>query len=679
MTTKTELKVTVLDMQPIDPPTGGGRLRLFGLYRGLGPNIRAQYVGSYDWPGPGVRRQNLSDMLEEVLVPLSSEHFGAAESRAKAVGGKTIIDVTFHRLGTLSTAYVTAARNAAAEADIVVFSHPWVFPLVRETLEVGRQLIVYDAQNVEGLLRTSLLDDGGVGSEVAREVVAVEAALCHAAQLILACSQVDREAFSRIYDVPPERVRVVPNGAFTEALQPPTVEERARLRSEYSVTNKPLAVFLGSKYGPNLEAARFIGERLAVALPGVEFVVVGGAGDGVPKGAPVRAPGVVSETEKLDWLRLADVAINPMFSGSGTNIKMLEYMSAGLPVITTPIGARGIETGRVAFAVAEPSEFSDRVAGIVADSELRKRLGGAARVEAMCHYSWERISGRLGHILQNHFVHYRKEPFFSIVVATFERHVTLCNLIELLALQSFRDFEVIVVDQSREPWAERDRSWGVDLRYVWTDVRGAVAARNVGASIACGSVIAFTDDDCEPSLEWLAAAQRVLDRADIAGLEGLILSDHLGDPEWRPVTNGSFEGGFMTANLFIRSRVFHAIGGFDLRFDHPHFREDTDLGWRAEKHGAIPFSREAWVFHPAQPRSVERESLANRSLFFEKDALLLLKHPRKYCELFEREGQWRHNPLFWQNFLQGVDTWGIELPPSIARLVPEELRQQIRR
>ena len=46
--------VTVLDMQPIDPPVGGGRLRLLGLYHALGADLRATYVGTYDWPGQAV-------------------------------------------------------------------------------------------------------------------------------------------------------------------------------------------------------------------------------------------------------------------------------------------------------------------------------------------------------------------------------------------------------------------------------------------------------------------------------------------------------------------------------------------------------------------------------------------------------------------------------------------------
>ncbi len=46
----------------------------------------------------------------------------------------------------------------------------------------------------------------------------------------------------------------------------------------------------------------------------------------------------------------------------------------------------------------------------------------------------------------------------------------------------------------------------------------------------------------------------------------------------------------MTANFFLRAEAFHTLNGFDLLFDNPHFREDTDLGWRALDLGRVPFS-----------------------------------------------------------------------------------------
>jgi glycosyltransferase involved in cell wall biosynthesis len=671
------LDVAILDMQPIDPPTGGGRLRLLGLYHRLGGDLKARYVGSYDWPGPGARRQMLSPTLEEQLVPLSAAHFAAEKVRSKAAGGRGVIDTTFHQLASLSPDYVAAARQAASGADIVVFSHPWIYPLVREGLDPKRQLIVYDAHNVEGLLRVELLDDGdGGGSKVAREVVRQEFALCHAAHLVLACSDEDRAAFIRLYGVPPERTRLAANGAFTEALTPPTAEEKAAARHALGLSDAPVALFIGSNYGPNVEAARFIAATLAPALPDVQFVVAGGVGEALTADRTnLRRTGQIDEDEKRRWLEAADIGINPMFGGSGTNIKMFDFMAAGLPIVSTPIGARGINVDGENLLIADGPQLADGISMLLHDRERAARMGRTARQCAERNYSWERISHQLGELLERRSLCLAKaQPDISVIVPTYERHASLTTLIERLAKQSWRDFEVVIVDQSVEPWPDRERDFGLDLLYVHTDLRGAVFARNRGADLARGKVLAFIDDDCQPSLDWLAAARAEFARRDIAGLEGLITSDRADDPDWRPVTNDGFEGiGFMTANLFVRADVFQRVGGFDVAFDHPHFREDTDLGWRIQALGHVPFCRKAWVYHPPQPRSLERESLPVRSAFFEKDALLLRKHPEKYVELLRRESQWRHNPFFWTYFAKGLARYGVEPPRDVKVLMPPDL------
>ncbi len=195
-------------------------------------------------------------------------------------------------------------------------------------------------------------------------------------------------------------------------------------------------------------------------------------------------------------------------------------------------------------------------------------------------------------------------------------------------------------------------------------------ARNAGAGIARGEVIAFTDDDCEPAPKWLEAGRPYFDDPGIVGVEGLIESGRIHDPAWREVTNRNLRGiGFMTANLFIRREIFNLLDGFDIRFDQP-FREDTDFGWRALELGEIPFSESAWVYHPPQRRAIDRESQNARAAFFAKDALLLKKHPQRYRELFLREGHWRSASGFWPNFLRGVEQYGVELPDYIRRLRP---------
>ena len=58
------------------------------------------------------------------------------------------------------------------------------------------------------------------------------------------------------------------------------------------------------------------------------------------------------------------------------------------------------------------------------------------------------------------------------------------------------------------PVVEEARSMGLDIRMVRTAVdRGPAPARNLGVSLARGDIIAFTDSDCRPTPDWLAAAR----------------------------------------------------------------------------------------------------------------------------------------------------------------------------
>jgi glycosyltransferase involved in cell wall biosynthesis len=624
----------------------------------------------------------LSPTLEELLIPLSEAHFSEAEARSRAAGGRAVIDSTFPELAHLSPDYVTAAREAASEADVVIFSHPWIYPLVRDQLDRSRQFVVYDAHNVEGLLRVELLDDGGAGTEVARNVIRVERELCRNADLVLACAHDDRTAFNRLYGIPFERMRVFPNGTFTDQIAPATDAQRAAAREALNLGSSPVAFFIGSNYAPNVQAARFIADNLCPALDHVLFVVAGGVGDVLAnRRMPfnLRVAGSISDAEKRAWLHASNVAVNPMFGGSGTNIKMLDYMAAGLPIIATPVGARGIETSAVAFAQAEPADFASRLGDLLRNRDELRALATSGRQQVVAAYSWKRLSGHLGDLLRRRIpVSGRQRPYFSVIVPTYERHASLTKLVECLLQQTCGDFELIIVDQSAEMWPERNRNWLLDLRYVFTDVRGAVRARNTGADLARGTVIAFVDDDCEPCPTWLSAARDEFAGNDVVGVEGLVESDRLNDPSWRAVTNRGFEGiAFLTANLMIRLETFQRINGFDIAFDNPHFREDTDLAWRALEFGRIPFSAAARVFHPPQPRSLERESVSARADFFQKDALLLRKHPVRYRELMYREAHWARNVYYWMHFLAGARRYQIDIPEDIRSMIPKRFRSEL--
>jgi glycosyltransferase involved in cell wall biosynthesis len=672
------IKVVITDNQCIEPAVGGGRLRLLGLYSTLSEGIEATYVGTYDWPGPGHRELQLSERLREIDIPQSHAHFALNEHLNSLLPGKTIIDVTIPWLVWSSPELVDAVRKHAAEAEVVIFSHPWMYSCLRDIVRQGGKLIIYDSQNCEAVLREKLLASNEFGACLAQSVRWIEGQLCQESDLILACSEEDKQTFVEVYGVKPQKIIVVPNGVNVQAIRPASPTARARARENLAVEGFT-ALFIGSAYPPNMEAVGVILNQLAPANPEVTFVIVGGAGDqaiaaGSASNVPsnVRLLGVISDAARNEAYAAADMAINPMFTGFGTNIKMLDFLAAGLPTITTPVGARGIiNRNDECFIADDISRFTEWINRLRQDPQLAARLAASGRKLAEDIYDWQHISDQLGKLILEHSrsrVSRSHSPYFSVIIPSYERPQSLAKLLDLLNQQTFSDFEVIVVDQSSMPFNLESVQCHFPIQFILTTEKGAVKARNLGTKHARGQVLAFTDDDCQPDTQWLANAYKYFTDERVVGVEGLIESDTNDEERYRIVRNQGFKGiGFMTANLFLRKDIVEKIGGFDERFDNPHFREDTDLAWRALAEGEIPFADDVKVLHPAHPRELQRESRGERAKFFANDPLLFHKHPERYVQLLRAEGHHVRTPGFWEHFMRGMVKHRLDFPVEDLR------------
>ncbi|MBN8923490.1 MAG: glycosyltransferase [Rhodanobacter sp.] len=406
-----ELKVVVLDMQPITPAVGGGRQRLLGLYHHLGDKIKAVYVGTYDWPGESARDHQVTPHLREICIPLSDAHHRAAKETGERMAGRGMIDIEFPEQVSLSPEYLTVARREMDDADVVIFSHPWCYPPLANDLK-AHQLVVYDAHNVESVLRVSLHDDLPQAAPLLEGVVATEAALLARSDLVYCCSGEEVALFQEIFEVPPGKLRIAPNGTFTQRFKNDLIRQRAEARAALPAqeTIRKRVVFMGSQYGPNAEAGRFIVDELAPRVPSATFVLIGGVGESLMSAATpknVVCTGIVDDEQKWALLLSADVAVNPMFSGAGTNVKMFDFLAAGLPVLTTTVGARGIAgetTGKGEIVVeSRDSLVAALVDLLVEDIPDDKRLACLALVERR--FSWEVISKGLGDQLRYYVAH----------------------------------------------------------------------------------------------------------------------------------------------------------------------------------------------------------------------------------------------------------------------------------
>jgi glycosyltransferase involved in cell wall biosynthesis len=109
--------------------------------------------------------------------------------------------------------------------------------------------------------------------------------------------------------------------------------------------------------------------------------------------ANVKLMGIVDDEVKAVLLGSADVALNPMTSGSGSNLKMLDYFSAGIPVVSTEFGARGINAvAGEHYVTAEVVNFAE----VVRSLEVRnfRQIALQARKLAEADYSWRGIANR---------------------------------------------------------------------------------------------------------------------------------------------------------------------------------------------------------------------------------------------------------------------------------------------
>ena len=229
-------------------------------------------------------------------------------------------------------------------------------------------------------------------------------------------------------------------------------------------------------------------------------------------------------------------------------------------------------------------------------------------------------------------------PFFSVVVPTRGESSKLLPLLHALSCQTFpRDrFEILISFDGVAPTADlAQEAARSEATVVTSSVRqGPGAARNRGAREARGSFLAFTEDDCIPSADWLERAAESLARdPGVDVLEGTTTRPN-GGPTRRPGRHPHF----LPTNLFVRAEVFDRVGGYCEEFfdakTGTYFREDSDLGFSLEEAG-VKIAREprARVTHPLEhPGYLDPLRWARR---YEMDGLLSARHPRLSRERIE--------------------------------------------
>jgi glycosyltransferase involved in cell wall biosynthesis len=359
------VKILILSPYPILPPLHGGRVRTARLAEGL-----ARAGASVDllcpWYPGQPRSGRLADaftchshLLASNLLPWAAAWLAAPLALLSFQPPPRKLLRTF------------------ANSDIFQFdfcAHAGWMKLVPEGAK-----IVYSAHNVERdfcqndsarylLARASL-------SRIERlERLAVERS-----DLVVTCTEKDATRLREHYGAI-GRTAVVPNGCPAALLDLDRDRLSASSRAALGIRPDQRAIlFVGGNASHNRQAVEFL---LSAVLPQLDrnavLLVVGKCGRAGWNSADSRARFFGFVADLRPFLAAADVAVNPVDRDSGSSVKLVEYLAAGLPVVSTPIGARGLGDQLGGVRIVPREQFAEHLRGpltaLTADRAALARL-----------------------------------------------------------------------------------------------------------------------------------------------------------------------------------------------------------------------------------------------------------------------------------------------------------------
>jgi glycosyltransferase involved in cell wall biosynthesis len=384
------------------PPTTGARLRVAAIYDALqrhGVDVRLIVVG--ERPDPATRRRielaggSVHPHRSDAMLPKALRYLHGALRGQDPVAGQFFDPGGLERFG---------RQVAARRPDAVLIGNVFLAPLIPTlATQLPGLHIILDNHNVESLLHRRMGAPGNAlrvrvpASIVARTSRDLERRYLGRASQVWACSDVDAGYFRSTYRL--ARIHTIPNVVDTLEYSSTQVEPSARERA---------IVFTGTLWHPpNDQAARRlieISERLWQQGLWHTLYLVGQG----PKGALLRkarpsrhivVTGAVPDVKA--YIARADVVAAPLEVGSGTKLKLLQAMAMGKPVVTTAIGAEGLQLSDGLNAIiADTADFERHLVRLLQSPAERARLGTAARSHVVAHFSLETLRQRLGEALR---------------------------------------------------------------------------------------------------------------------------------------------------------------------------------------------------------------------------------------------------------------------------------------
>lgn len=288
----------------------------------------------------------------------------------------------------------------------------------------------------------------------------------------------------------------------------------------------------------------------------------------------------------------------------------------------------------------------------------------------------------------------------SVIIPTYSRSTLLVRALDSIVRQIVNDkFEIIVVDNnSRDDTKEVTLKFikqhpDYDIKYVYEEIPGLVAARHRGVKEAKYEILAFTDEDIEADKNWLSAIRNAFEDSEVMIVGGKVIPKYEIEPPdwmkwfWTTTKQGIYCGWLSLidfgnlvieidpimvwgVNYSIRKKALYELGGFHPdTIDEEYFcyggDGETGLSIKAKERGlkAI-YQPEALIYHfiPSSRMTFD---------YFKKRAYIQGK-----CDSFTQIRKLGKVPTYRNNLHKGIKTIGIFFSRIKHRILSQRLREE---
>lgn len=283
--------------------------------------------------------------------------------------------------------------------DIIIFEGgSWAayYWLLFSKLKKRFKKIIYHVHNVEYELRKQKENQA-----ITWLTKVYEARLLKNCYKTFCVSENDAIRFKKIYGIKP---LVLPSGVDFSKVKKISKKEISEIKLKYKLGAKNV-LFMGMQgYKPNTEAISILKKKvmpiLTKKIKDLKLILTGGAEH---KDGFLLSVGMVPSPEIRKIISACDVCVAPIISGSGTRLKILEYLAEGKPVVSTSKGAEGLELvqGKELLIEDNLDEFWKKVYFLLSDRKHAKQIGENGRKAVKMKYDYKNITRKFYNYLKN--------------------------------------------------------------------------------------------------------------------------------------------------------------------------------------------------------------------------------------------------------------------------------------